>query len=216
MIPGDPEVKRILSALLLSLCTAAAAAQAGSTASRKLDLQVGAGYANANSDYTTNRIGGYMFYADADFMRHLGAEFNFHQVSDSNSALYERTYELGARYFRDYGRFKPYVKGLYGRGVFNSPVYEYFVPTNCPVTVTTTTPPCTYQVVETNFNLAYNMMVFGGGLDVSVVPRVNVRVDYEYQKWFSGPGLTNGLSPQILSIGAAYHFPAGRPVGYNH
>jgi opacity protein-like surface antigen len=202
---------RTLTALLLSLSTAAALAQAGSTASRKLDLQVGAGYSNAKSDYTPNRIDGYMFYGDVDFMRHLGVELNFHQLNDPKSPVYERTYEAGVRYFRDYGRFRPYVKGLYGRGVFNSPVYEYYVP--CPVTAT---PPCTYQLVETNFNLAYNMAVAGGGVDISVVPRINVRVDYEYQKWFSGQGLTNGLTPQIISVGAAYHFPAGRPVGYTH
>jgi hypothetical protein len=208
-------VKRILSVLLLStLSTAAALGQAGSTASRKLDLQLGGGYSNAKSDYVPNRIGGYMFYVDADFMRHIGVEVNFHQVSDPNSAVYERTYEAGARYFRDYGRFKPYVKGMYGRGVFNSPVYTYAVPVACTVVSGTST--CTYQVVATNFNLAYNMFVGGVGLDVSIVPRVNVRVDYEYQRWLSGQGLTNGLTPQILSIGAAYHFPAGRPEGYNH
>jgi len=203
-------VKRILTALLFSLSTAALLGQAGSTASRKLDLQVGGGYSNANSDYTTNRIGGFMIYADADFMRHIGVEINFHQVTDPNSPVYERTYEAGARYFRDYGRLRPYVKGLYGRGVFNSPVYDYYVPISCSGGT------CTYQIVETNFNLAYNMMVGGAGLDVTITPRVNVRVDYEYQKWFSGQGLTDGISPQVISIGAAYHFPPGRPVGYTH
>ncbi|SEG06551.1 Opacity protein [Bryocella elongata] len=203
-------MKRILTALLLSLSAAAALGQAGSTASRKLDLQVGGGYSNGKSDYTLNRLGGFMIYADADFMRHIGVELNFHQISDPNSPVYERTYEAGARYFRDYGRFRPYVKGLYGRGVFNSPVYDYYVQVAC------TSGTCTYQLEETNFNLAYNMMVGGAGVDISIVPRVNARVDYEYQKWFSGPGLTNGLTPQIISIGVAYHFPAGRPVGYNH
>jgi opacity protein-like surface antigen len=207
-------VKRILTALLLSFSTAALLGQAGSTASRKLDLQVGGGYSNASSDYTTNRIRGYMFYADADFMRHIGVELNFHQLNDPQSSLYERTYEAGARYFRDYGRFRPYVKGLYGRGVFNSPVYDYYVPVTCTVASITTT--CTYQIVQTNFNLAYNMAVAGGGVDISILPRVNVRVDYEYQRWFSGSGLSNGLTPQILSVGAAYHFPPGRPVGYTH
>lgn len=208
-------MKRILTALLFSsMFSAVALGQAGSTASRKLDLQVGGGYSSADSDYTDNRITGYMFYADADFMRHIGAEINFHQVSDSQSPVYERTYEVGARYFRDYGRFKPYVKAMYGRGVFNSPVYTYTVPVACTIVGTTST--CTYQTVTTNFNLAYNMFAGGAGVDISIVPRVNVRADFEYQRWLSGPGLTDGLTPQVLSIGVAYHFPAGRPNGYNH
>jgi hypothetical protein len=207
-------VKRFATVLLFSACCTTAFGQATSTASRKLDLQVGGGYSNANSDYVPNRIAGYMFYADADFLHHIGVEVNFHQVSDPNSAVYERTYEAGGRYFRDYGRFRPYVKALYGRGVFNSPVYDYYVPVACTVTSTSNT--CTYQVVATNFNLAYNMMVGGAGVDVSVIPRLNVRVDYEYQVWFSGAGLSNGLTPQILSVGAAYHFPGGKPRGYTH
>jgi hypothetical protein len=33
---------------------------------------------------------------------------------------------------------------------------------------------------------------------------LNARVDYEYQRWISFP--PNGLSPWIVSIGAAYRF----------
>ena len=94
--------------------------------------------------------------------------------------MYERTYEIGPRYVRDYGRFSPYVKAMYGRGVFNFP------PQNAA-------------------NLAYNMFAGGAGVDYRVLPYLNVRFDYEYQDWSSFP--PTGLKPQLFTIGAAYHFP---------
>ena len=203
-----PLKRPLLFLALLVAGSPLALGQAGYTAGRLGDLQVGGGVSLANSDYVQNNIRGYAFYTDFDFRSHLGAELEFHQLSDPNSAVYERTYEAGVRYHLNYGRFKPYAKIMYGRGVFNSPVYDYIVPVaGCDPTVTT----CVYTTVATNFNLAYNMFAGGVGLDVSIMPRLNVRADYEYQMWNSGPGLANGLSPQVLTIGAAYHFPAGRP-----
>ena len=35
--------------------------------------------------------------------------------------LYEKTYEVGGRYYRIYRKFVPYAKVMYGRGVFNFP-----------------------------------------------------------------------------------------------
>lgn len=200
-------MKRPLLALAtLFACGALAHGQASSTASRVADIQVGGGVSITNSDYVKNTITGYGFYGDVDFHTHYGVEAEFHQVSDPNSSVYERTYEVGGRYhFGPYGRFKPYGKILYGRGVFNSPVYTYSIP------VAGCSTNCVYTVVATNFNLAYNLMAAGAGVDVSILPRLNVRADYEYQDWFSGPGLTNGLTPSMFTIGVAYHIPAGRP-----
>jgi opacity protein-like surface antigen len=53
-------------------------------------------------------------------------------------------------------------------------------------------------------NLAYNIFAIGGGLDYYVLPRINVRAEYEYQQWLSFP--PNGLTPKIFSVGAAYRF----------
>jgi hypothetical protein len=52
-----------------------------------------------------------------------GSRGEFHQVNDSNSivGIYERTYEIGPRYVRKYGRLERYAKLMYGRGVFNYP-----------------------------------------------------------------------------------------------
>ena len=170
--------------LFLVCSSVAALGQARYTASRAGDLQIGGGYSIARSDYTVNRIRGFAFYSDFDFKSHYGIEVDFHQVNDPNpTQIYERTYEIGGRYLRRYGAASPYVKGLYGRGVFNFPKSEA--------------------------NLAYNMIVGGVGVDYAVHPRINVRADFEYQRWFSFP--PHGLSPMLFTVGAAYHFPGGNP-----
>jgi opacity protein-like surface antigen len=186
-------VKRLLfiatvTAVTLS-ASASAGAQAMANASRLGDLQVGAGYTIAQSDYLPNHIAGFAFYSDFDFRSHFGAEVDFHQLdatgTDSHTQVYERSYEFGARYFRTYfhGHAKPYVKALYGRGVFNFP--------------------------QSEANLAYNMFVGGGGVDIPIIPQLNLRADFEYQQWLSFP--PNGLTPTLITIGAAYHFPPGKP-----
>ncbi len=173
--------KRILLALFLVVGGVRfASGQAVSTASRSADLQVGGGYSSINSDYDPNRLNGFALYTTLDLTNHYGGEFVFHQAkTTSNDQLYERTYEIGPRYHRDYGRFAPYIKAMYGRGVFNFP----------------------YNVA----NLAYNLFAVGIGVDVHVTPYLNVRADYEYQRWLSFP--PSGLTPQLITIGVAYHFP---------
>jgi len=179
-----------LGAVLLSAASVAAA-QAGPTASRAADIQAGGGFTVANSDYTVNRLRGFAFYASVDFTEHLGGEVDFHQLNDGQpTKVYERSYEIGPRYVLHYGRFHPYGKVLYGRGVFNFP--------------------------QDAGNLAYNMFVGGGGVDVNIIPHLNVRADFEYQKWLSGPGLTDGLTPTLFTIGVAYHFPPGIPGKKRH
>lgn len=183
--------------LLLSLCLFSAAtmlhAQATPTASRQGDAQVGGSFSSAASDYG-KRFNGFNIYGDFDFTQHWGVEARFNYVkAPSPSLLYEKTYEIGARYFRTYGRFVPYGKVMVGRGVFNYPP--------CP-------PPAAQNV--SCANLAYNMFSLGGGTDVRVLPWLNIRADYEYQDWPSFRGTPNGssggLTPGMISIGAAYHF----------
>ena len=166
----------------MAASTCAAFSQSRATTSRAGDLQIGGGFTSANSDYLPNRIDGFALYGDFDFASHLGVEVNFHQASDGTSKVYERTYEVGGRYVRHYGRLAPYAKVLVGRSTFNYPYNSN--------------------------NLTYNMLALGGGLDFSVRPQINVRADIEYQRW-SGfkPGT---LTPVFLTIGVAYHFPGGR------
>jgi opacity protein-like surface antigen len=172
---------KTLLALTLATGTCIAHAQARPTASRLAEAQVGGTYVNGQSDYARSRFNGFGIYADLDFRMGLGAEAAFHYISDGDpKGIYERTYEIGARYSRHYGRFQPYAKFLVGRGVFN--------------------------FYGDQANLAYNLYAMGGGTDYRVLKNVNVRVEYEAQKWMSGPLLDNGLSPNLVSVGAAYHF----------
>ena len=171
-------------------------AQGLPAASRAGDLQIGGSYSSAHSDYVPNRIRGFGFYADFDFRSHYGVELNFHQISDPNTIVYERTYEAGGRYVyhpHRFDRIALYGKGMYGRGVFNyPPPYPPPYPQNLPAA-----------------NLAYNLVALGAGVDIAVHPRINVRAEFEYQKWFGFP--PDGLTPQLVTIGVAYHFPAGKP-----
>jgi opacity protein-like surface antigen len=194
-------MKITLLGILFPLAAAcAASAQAPATAARRFDLQAGGGFTLANSDYYPQKFKGGALYAVLDFTPHFGAEFDFHQVDSPFDPRYERTYELAGRYHRTYGRFSPYAKAGYGRGVLN-----YLYETENPVTgaVTSTT------VLG---SLAYNEFLAGGGVDYRLLRFLNVRADYEYETW-RGFSSTGGLTPQLLTIGVAYHFPGGLAKG---
>jgi opacity protein-like surface antigen len=173
---------------LIGLTAARLNGQAAPTASRVGDLQIGVMFNLANTDYRPNYFKGYGFYATYDFRYHVGIEGEFHQINDPDATegIYERTYEIGPRYVLHYGRFAPYAKVMYGRGVFNYPPV-FGDPKIGPIA-----------------NLAYNIFAIGGGVDYHVLPGLNVRAEYEYQQWLSFP--PNGLTPKIFSVGAAYRF----------
>lgn len=182
--------------------------QALPTASRLADLQVGAGFTWAHSDYVPNNIGGFAFYADYDLFGHYGIEADFHRVKDPNADplvpsnhFSETTYEIGGRYVRHYdrGRLAPYAKLEYGRGVANFPAHIRETPAGAVIDID---------------NFGYNLVGAGGGLDYRLRRRVNLRADFEMQHWFAHDSeLPNGLSPYLLTFGAAYHFPSRGPYG---
>ena len=186
-----PAMSRILLLLCLGCfgCTRLQG-QAIPTASSKGDLQIGAMFNLANSGYSPGKFKGYGFYTTFDFRYHVGIEGEFHQINDPdpNDGIYERTYEIGPRYVLRHGPYNPYAKILFGRGVFNYPLML---------------DPVSNTLKETA-NIGYNIGAFGVGLDYRILPSLNARVDYEYQQWFSFP--PSGLTPQILSVGAAYRF----------
>jgi hypothetical protein len=158
-----------------------ARAQSEPTATRLGDLQLGGGFVFAKSDYNftpINLLGG-GFYATFDNRNHWGGEFNFrHSQSTLDSTVHETTYEIGPRIFLARGPSIPYAKVMYGRGIYN--------------------------FSNGIANVAYNMYVFGGGIDIPVRRSLNVRADYEYQNWMSFPLGT--LHPSVVTVGVAYHF----------
>jgi hypothetical protein len=156
-------------------------AQALPAGSRLGDLKIGGGFSTANSDYG-DRYNGGAAYFDYDFLPHIGVEGEFHFVKDPND-LYEKTYEIGGRYFLTYKkRWVPYAKGMYGRGVFNfPPLGDGF-----------------------RANIAYNLIAGGIGVDYKAKPWLYLRADWEYQHWFNFQ--SSSLSPSILTVGAAYRF----------
>lgn len=181
------KVLLLLIAILGSFTLASLAhGQASPTASRLGDLQVGGGFSFGESNYLSSQFGGngekllgFDLYSTFDVKNRYGVELNFRQTRPTyGESVYERTYEVGGRYLYPIGRLRPYAKGMYGRGVFNYP--------------------------NNIANLAYNLIAVGAGADYQLMRSVNVRVDYEYQHWFSFP--LHPLQPNILTIGVAYHF----------
>jgi hypothetical protein len=171
---------RIIVFISLLVATSIVHAQALPTGSRAGDLKIGGGYSTADSDYG-DRFNGGAAYLNFDFLPHIGIEGEFHFVKNPND-LYEKTYEAGGRYFRNYHRFVPYAKGMYGRGIFNFPP----LPNGARA------------------NLAYNLVAVGVGTDIKVKPWLYARADWEYQRWFGFQG--SSLTPSILTVGAAYRF----------
>ncbi len=176
--------KRLVFVFLLGgVSTLHARAQAIPAASRRGDAQIGVGFALGKPDYAPDTFRGVAAYADFDFSRHFGVEAEFHQINTpTGDQSYQRTYEIGARYFRTYGPVLPYVKGMIGRGDFNYP--------------------------HSLADLSYNMYAAGAGADLKVGNNLNVRAEYEFQKWTSFPN--GGLTPQLVTFGVAYHTGSGR------
>jgi hypothetical protein len=169
----------VLVIVIISLAPSAMHAQAEPTATVRASLEAGGGVVSANSDYAAARYKGIFGYADLDLRQHLGGEFAIHQIySPNHDQVNERTYELGLRYHRSYGRLTPYAKVMAGRGVFN--------------------------FAQSLGNLAYNLASAGAGADLRITRHASLRVDYEYQHWFSFQSST--LSPSLLGAGAAYRF----------
>jgi hypothetical protein len=195
-----PAVKSFFALFLLAAGCRMALGQASPTATRLADLQIGGSYSYANpDDATVNQmlnpnagsvnLNGYGLYADLDLKYHLGLELDFHQLSGIDPILYERSYEVGPRFIWPiHERFVPYAKAMYGRGVFNFPGKG------------------NSNAVEVQVaNLAYNIYTFGGGIDLRILPGLNVRIaDVEVQRWENFP--VKNITPMVFSFGVAYHF----------
>ena len=186
------------------------------TATRRGDLQVGAGFVADYPDYTEHKFFGYDIYADLDFTEHFGVEAEFRQANDhtpdpylngANTPQYQRNIEGGLRYHRTYGRFQPYGKFMAGLARMEYPP--------APAGVGTT--PQAF--------INYGFIAPGGGVDYALSPHIILRADMEYQMWFKSPdprlgydyfagtgGIPNGLSPIVYTGGIAWRFGSGQYV----
>ena len=182
--------KTCLLSLVLSLVIllpSALHAQATAAATRGGIAQVGAAYTFSNEDqYIGKYLQGMTFYGTFDLNAHIGIEGNVHLVSLFKSYFdyKENSYDAGVRYVLNYHRFHPYGKGLVGFGHATAPNPNQIVGGSTPGT--------------------YFLFALGTGLDYSLTNKVNVRGDFEYQRWPSFP--PHGLTPPLFTFGAAYRF----------
>jgi opacity protein-like surface antigen len=162
-------------------------AQAASTASRGAGLSVFAGYINSNPEYGPKRNNGEAF--GANFIKYLP-----HAITPSIEGRYNRTtgtdvnensflggiriqYDGFSRY-----RFHPYGDFLMGTGSihFNTSATGY---------------TSDNSTVEN----------FGGGVDVDLTHRFQLKADYQYQHWKLGQA-TDPFTPNLLLVGITYQF----------
>lgn len=183
----------LLTLTLLFASSSFAWGQAVPSATRA-DLQVGGSFSFVKPDYTPQDALGFGIYSDFFFTPHFGAELNFHHAAISqHSPAAETSFDYGVIYRRVYGIYRPFVRGSLGRGSLNFP--------------TGISGPSASAA-----DLSYNQFTIAGGVDFEVTRAVNVRAEMEYQSWFAAPGLTNGLTPVLFTIGAAYHFNPRYPI----
>lgn len=135
---------------------------------------------------STNRLYGIGTFVDVKFTRWIQVEaegrwLHFNQLD----GIYEDNYLIGPRlplYKLRFRRATPYAKALIGYGRLN---FE-----------------------NGNGWGRYTAVVFGGGFDIKMTKRINLRLpDFEYQSWptFSEGGAKNyNLAPYGLSVGASY------------
>jgi len=190
---------------MLAASSSFALGQAIPAATRKIDIQAGGLFTYAVPDYTPQNAIGYGIFGDVDFTRHWGAELAFNSIEIlQHSPAKEWTFEYGVRYHRDYGRYSPYLKASGGYGQFNfAPVF--------------------YQHGTDD---DYNLISFGGGVDIALTNRLGIRAGAEYQHWFTGsvvgppgsggPGqdvyLPDGLTPALFQVGVTYHITGSEKI----
>ncbi len=195
------------------MLTGIALGQAMPTATRRGAIQLGGTYVGDFPDYTNSKFYGYGVYADFDYAEKFGVEFNYRDAIDQTSQLgggghvpaQQRSFEVGERYNRIYGRVVPYARVSFGYAQMQYPPLA--------------TPPASQSVSAGT--LGYFMYSIGGGVDYTVTSRLSIRADFEAQTWLSRTntpspnninGLPRGLTPFVYSGGVAYRFGYGNLV----
>jgi opacity protein-like surface antigen len=170
---------------------------------------IGAGLSGYNPDWGHGHLLGGTLWIDytpprlPSLLRGISLEaeardLNYGRSSNQPANLREDTAMGGLIYsWPRFLNFRPYGKFLEGYGNTD---YECVTLAQCDSTS------------ADRFHDSRTIFGGGGGMEYRVLPRVWVRVDYEYQSWpnfFKHPqsGAPAGrLSPQGFTIGAMYHF----------
>jgi opacity protein-like surface antigen len=174
--------RRTLLFLSLLTITCTAYGQALPTATRVLSFQIGGAVSLGSPDYGAKNIAGISIYGDLDYGSHWGLDGEIHDLNLSTPEdIGETTYLLSVRYKLNYGKIHPHVRVGAGWGSFNYDKGDY-------------------PADSSTRNAVYAL---GAGLDYYATRRIHVRaIDFEYQDWRNYR--PNGLTPYVISIGAAY------------
>ena len=188
-------ITAVLSLLLVAGAVSARAQVVPSAFARGLSITAGGEASAFQPDYeglgvpeeSTNRLYGIGAFVDVKFTPWIQIEaegrwLRFNQLD----GIYEDNYLIGPRlpiYRLRYRRITPYAKVLVGYGRLN---------------------------FENNVGWGrYTALAYGGGLDVKLTKRINVRVpDFEYQQWprwlETNGAPTASLWPYGFSAGVSY------------
>ena len=169
---------RVLPAMVLAFCFNLAQTAAGQVVPAGdeggVRLSVGVAASGFTLNYGEQKLLGGTVFLESDTRRHLSAEaevrtLKFHDTNDISAT----TYLAGMRYFRDFGRFQPYAKGLAGFGHAN---------------------------LAFSLGQANSLVITpGGGVDFLLTRRIHLRLaDFEYQLW---PQAVYGTAAAFHSIG---------------
>ncbi|SEG16458.1 Opacity protein [Bryocella elongata] len=194
-----------LAAFALSVVPIAARGQASPTAAAPGTLQLGGSAVLVHSNYLpwdtdgnpaplsdltrTVRSLGFGVYGNYDFNGHLGIALDFARVAASNDTSTQTSFEGGLRYkLFERGRFTPYARGSFGRGV--------------------------YGYSNNVASVGYNLYGLAGGVDYRFTHYLNLRAEYEYQGWMNVP--LRNPEPQMFKLGVAYRFGSDIQTTHTH
>lgn len=111
---------------------------------------------------------------------------------DSNALVNHRDVLAGIRVERGFGKFLPYVDGLFGRSSLH---YNPYLPS----------PDGSYAYTRSSSNV-YSP---GGGVEYSLTPHYALKGDVQYQR-FSTPVTDSGhVFATTITVGVAYHLFGG-------
>ena len=148
---------------------------------------LGAEYSNMDASFpyqSNQRISGIGGFADLNLKGRVGLEGDARLLRFGGfESSTETSYLFGPKFlFRNFGRFKPYVKGLIGVGRIHYP----------------------FQIGDAS----YFAVAPGGGVSYKLSDRFAIRAEYEYQFWPDSPGYTNEphheLTPNGINVGFSY------------